>query len=205
MRAVTLVGRTRGRSVGSMRRSIASLATIVSVSAVAAGTAAAGTAKGTFDVHVGDGFGGVVHGPDVARAPNGDTVSVVGSGTFDSAAKTASGSATFQHRDAKGNLVASGSLTITGLTTFVFYGCGVAGGEPIPPALCGGRAIYPVHIVGHPASNPSATAEFDGTLEVTCAVGDKVPHGAHEGIHLDIPGQIHFNKSVSGENIFVRT
>src|SRR2546422_638328 len=147
-----------------------------------AGTARAKTAKATFDFHAGDGSPGLAPGPDVARASNGDTVSVRASGTLDSEARTASGSGTFEHRNASGALLASGTLTVTGFTTFQFYGCGVAEGQPIPPELCGGRALLRVHLVAHPASNPSATLEADGMLEITCVVGQSVPSGAHEGI-----------------------
>jgi hypothetical protein len=48
------------------------------------------------------------------------------------------------------------------------YGCGVLFGDPIPEDYCGGRALLAAHLVGHPASDPSATIELDALLEINC-------------------------------------
>src|SRR5207249_1120611 len=113
-----------------------------------AGPVSAGkpTSPTKFDFHVGDSFGGI-ESPDVTAAANGDTLTVVGAGTFDTSAKTVSGSLTFTHKSATGTTLATGTITVTGFTTFVFYGCGVIGGVTLPSNLCGGRLLVPVHIV----------------------------------------------------------
>jgi hypothetical protein len=87
------------------------------------------------------------------------------------------------------------------LLAFSFYGCG---GDGLPSNFCGGRAALLVHLVGHPASNPSATVEADGILEVDCLIGSP-PGGANEGIRLNVKDLINFNKSVSGDTLFIQT
>jgi hypothetical protein len=74
---------------------------------------------------------------------------------------SASGGGTFVHRNSAGGLIGSGTLAATRLIDFSFYGCD---GQGVPSFLCGGRAALAVHLVGHPASNPSATIESDGIL-----------------------------------------
>ena len=138
--------------------------------------------------------------PDVARASNGDTFSLMAQGDLDTA-KGASGGGTFEHRTAVGTLVATGTLTATGLLTFIPYGCGGGG---FPPSLCGGRAALAVHLVAHPASNPTATVQADGILEVECLIGNP-PGGAMEGIRLNVKDLINFNKSVIGDTLFIQT
>ena len=49
-----------------------------------------------------------------------------------------------------------------------------------------------------------ATVEADGILEVTCLIGSP-PGGAHEGIRLNVKDLINFNKSVSGDTLFIQT
>src|SRR5712691_8463506 len=186
-----------------MRRRLVALSIAGLAVAALAAPAAAKHSTATFDIHTGDGFFALAPGPNVAMAPNGDTVAIVFTGALDAGAKTATGSGTFEHRNSSGALDASGTISATGLTTFQSYGCGVAEGQAIPPDLCGGRALIPIHIVAHPASNPSATAELNGTLEINCDVGPNPPNGQGEGVRVVVPGVINFNKSVSGENIFV--
>jgi hypothetical protein len=188
-----------------MRRLLATLAIAGLAVAALAAPASAKHSTAKFDIHTGDGFVALEPGPDVAKAPNGDTVAVVFTGALDAGARTATASGTFEHRNRSGTLLASGEITATGLTTFQAYGCGVAGGDPIPPDFCGGRALIPIHIVAHPGSDPSASAELNGTLEINCGVGPNPPNGQGEGVRVVVPGVINFNKSVSGENIFVAT
>jgi len=139
--------------------------------------------------------------PDVATASNGDTVTVRAQGDMNAATGSASGGGTFVHRNSAGGLIGSGTFAATRLIDFSFYGCD---GEGLPSFVCGGRAALAVHLVGHLASNPSATIETDGILWVTCLVGSP-PSGADEGVRLNVKDLINFNKSVSGATVFIAT
>jgi len=176
------------------------LATVLSVGLLNSSTAGAATSKNVFDVHAGDNFAPPLAEPSVAVAENGDTLTARVTGLFDVVAKTASGSGTFEHRAADGTLLHSGTLTVTGLTAFQFFGCGFAGAEQLPPNFCGGRVILPVVI--HPAPG----VNIDAILTVTCDVtsGGAPPPGQPEGITFNVPGRINFNKSVSGDNLLVQ-
>jgi len=139
--------------------------------------------------------------PDVAMADNGDTVTVSAEGEMDAATGSVSGSGTFQHRDSAGTLIGFGTLTADRLIDFNFYGCGP---PPFPSYLCGGRAALAVHLVGHPAANPSATIEANGILQVECLFG-KPPTGAMEGIRLNLQDLINFNRSAGGATLYIKS
>jgi hypothetical protein len=164
-----------------------------------AGASAAVASPSKYAFHAGDGFGGI-ESPDVASASGGATITISATGSFHVASHQASGGGTFEHRAADGTLLGSGTFTVTRLTSFDPFGCGVAGGEPIPANFCGGFAVFPVHVVGHPASG--GTEEFDAAFTIDCLVGSPPP-GAEEAITFDIPGVIDFDTPVSGENLFV--
>ncbi len=138
--------------------------------------------------------------PDVAMASNGDRIQVRAQGDMDTATNSATGGGTFQHFSPAGTLIASGTITANELITFSSYGCA---SPPFPSNLCGGRAALAVHLVAHPASNPSATVQADGILDVECLFGSP-PAGAHEGIRLNVQDLINFNKSVSGDTLFIK-
>src|SRR6266446_5399027 len=116
-----------------MRRLLVALSIAGLAVAALAAPAAAKHSTATVNIHTGDGFIALAPGPNVASAPNGDTVAVVFTGALDAGARTATASGTFEHRNSSGTLLASGDITATGLTTFQTYGCGVAEGEAIPP------------------------------------------------------------------------
>ncbi len=162
------------------------------------------TSTGTFQWEAG---AGVVCGveetacPDVAMASNGDTVTIRAQGNMNAGTGSASGGGSFEHRNAAGTLLGSGTLTAARLLAFQFWGCD---GFGLPSNLCGGRAELAVHIVGHPASDPSATIELDGILTVNCLLGSP-PSGFDEGIRLNVKDLINFNKSVSGDTVFIAT
>jgi hypothetical protein len=137
--------------------------------------------------------------PDVASADNGDTVTVSAQGVMDAATGSASGSGTFQHRNSAGTLIGFGAITANRLIDFSFYGCGTGAFSN----FCGGRAALAVHLVGHPAANPSATIEANGILQVECLFGTPPP-GAMEGIRLNVQDLINFNKSVSGVTLYIK-
>jgi hypothetical protein len=186
--------------MGKLVRVGVTLATIVSFALLSGPTAGAATSKNVFDVRVGDNFIPPLADPDVAMAANGETTAVVVTGVFDVAAKTASGSGTFAHRAPDGTLLNSGTLTITGLTAFQFFGCGFTpDGGRLPADFCGGRAI--LTMVAHPATG----GNVDAILTVTCDLtdGGSPPPGQPEGITVNVPGHLNFNKSVSGSNLFV--
>ncbi len=127
--------------------------------------------------------------PDVAMAPNGDTIVLTGSGTLSIHPKSVTGGGTFVHKRGAAT-VGSGTWTATQLLSFVGYGCGGAG---LPANFCGGRAIIRVHL----------SAGLDAILQVDCLIGT-FPAGAIEGVRLAVPGALNFNKEVSGFTLFIR-
>jgi hypothetical protein len=170
------------------------LTLLVFVLAVA--TAVAAPSK--FDFHAGDGFGGIAS-PDVASASDGATITISAAGSFHVASHKANGTGTFVHKAADGTVLATGTFSVTRLTSFAPFGCGVAGGQPLPPFLCGGFAVFQVHVVGHPVSG--GTEQFNAVFTIDCQIGSPPP-GAMEGITFDAPG-IGFDTPVSGETLFV--
>ena len=129
--------------------------------------------------------------PDVAKAPNGDTVAIAGAGTLSVHPKSVSGGGTFVHKNASGDVLASGTWTATKLLSFDNYGCG---GPGLPDFACGGRAQIQVHL----------SVGLDAVLWVDCVLGNP-PTGAMEGVRLNVPGIINFNKEVSGDTLFIKT
>lgn len=177
-----------------MKTRFALLTAILLLTAALAPGAAAADTSSKFDYHIADAFIEAGTGIDQtgarAQARNRDTVSVVGSGTFNVASRSATGGGTFEHRDKKGNLLGSGTWSATGVESFTLWGCG--GG--FPPNFCGGLLVLNVHLVGS-----GGAPAFDGVLTVSCLIGANVPAGAQEGITLDIPGVINFNKLLEEE------
>ena len=133
--------------------------------------------------------------PDVASAPNGDTISLAGSGTLSIHPKSVTGSGTYIHKNASGTVLDQGTWTAHQLLSFVSYGTA----PPFPPTYEGGKALVSIHL-----SPSTGGAGFDGVLRITCLIGSP-PAGAHEGIRLDIQHGINFNKEVSGNTLFIRT
>ena len=126
--------------------------------------------------------------PDVARADNGDTVEIAGSGTLSIHAKTVSGVGTFVHRAQDGTLRGEGTWTATDLLSFNSYGT-----QPdLPPNLFGGLARIRVHL----------SAGFDAVLEIDCEIG-KAPGGHAEGVRLAVDNGLNFNQKMSGFTVFV--
>ena len=130
--------------------------------------------------------------PDVARAPNGDTIELAGQGTFSIHPKSVTGGGTFTHRDAAGNVLGSGTWTATQLLGFHSYGSGAAQG--LPSEFTGGLVLIRVHL----------SAGFDAILQVDCAIGDQIPGGAIEGVRLAVQGGLNFNEEVSGLTVFIQ-
>ncbi len=134
--------------------------------------------------------------PAVAGAKNGDTIEITGEGTFSIHEKSATGGGTFVHKDSEGNVIGSGTWEAMELISFHSYGSGSVQG--LPPELQGGKALMRVHLTAD-----GGGPEFDGILWVDCLLGDKIPAGAAEGVRLDVPGIINFNKEVSGFTVYV--
>ena len=120
--------------------------------------------------------------PDVARADNGDTISIAGSGTF-------------THKDASGTVLAEGTWTAQQLLSFVSYGTSPS----FPPTFEGGKALVSIHL-----SPNTGGSGFDAVLRITCLIGSP-PAAAHEGIRLNVQDVIDFNREVSGDTVFIRT
>jgi hypothetical protein len=135
--------------------------------------------------------------PDVASAPNGDTITIAGSGTLSIHPNSVTGSGTFIHKNASGTVEGEGTWTAQQLLSFVSYGTSPS--FPPPPIQEGGKALVLIHL-----SPATGGAGFDGVLQITCLIGSP-PAGAHEGIRLNVQDVINFNKEVSGETVFIRT
>src|SRR5712691_8545219 len=67
--------------------------------------------------------------PDVASAPNGDTISIAGSGTLSIHPDSVTGGGTYIHKDASGTVLDQGTWTAQQLLSFVSYGTA----PPFPP------------------------------------------------------------------------
>lgn len=140
------------------------------------------------------------------KAPNGDRVGVVGSGTFQVNPKAVTASGTFTHTDSAGTVLGSGTWEATELISFQPYGCGVITfPDPdiiLPPDFCGGALKLLVLLT-------TPIGVFDGVLTVFCIIGPNppTPHSTPpgEGVTLDIPGVINFTHTDGGANVFIRT
>jgi hypothetical protein len=172
-----------------MRRFAFAFLSVLCVTAIAAGSARAATSKSAFKVFV---------EPTISAASNGLTVETELEGTFDVAAKTASGSGSYAVM-AGTTVVDTGTFELTRLIAFQFYGCGEVEGTELPPDFCGGRAIFRFH------STSSTGEETVGLYEVNCQIhdpGGQTPRGTSEGVKINARG-INFNKHVTGDNLFV--
>jgi len=130
--------------------------------------------------------------PDIARASNGDTVAIAGSGKFTPGDDDASGRGTFTHRNSAG-VVASGKWKVEELVSFTSFGLA---GAPFPPTFEGGVVVLRIEL------RPSSGGEIQALLTITCEFGS-VPPGAHEGIKLNV-GFLNFDHSVSGLTVFIQ-
>ena len=159
-------------------------------------TASANHEHVNYSYHVGDDFAGVVHGPDIAMAKNGDTVEIIGSGTLSEDPDSVTGGGTFTHKNKNGTVIGSGTWNAMRLINFRSFGSGVIQGTP--PELEGGRAKIRVHL-----SPSGGGSGFDAVLKLYCKLGD-FPSSTEEGIRLYVSHGPKFTEQVSGENVFVR-
>jgi hypothetical protein len=162
-------------------------------------TWAAPVTKWTF--HAGDAFLASLNpkfSPAVAKAENGDTLAVMGTGTYNPGGPV-SGGGLFWHNDSSGNPVHHGTWSAIAVLSYEDFGNGVANG--FPRSFHGGILVLAVTITPTDISG----VVLSGTLTVTCLIGDSVPAGVDEGITADVPGVIAFGESVSGNTLFVLT
>jgi len=178
-----------------MRRTAAVLASVFVAAAVMAGSAGSATSKSSFQVFVDSTLSG---------ASNGLVLETEMEGSFNVADKTASGDGTFALM-AGGSEIDHGTIIVTGLVAFQFYGCGEVttpdGPVALPSNFCGGRAIFAVHAV-------SASGEQRNALyEVNCQIhnpGGQAPPGTSEGVKVNARG-VNFHQHLTGDNLFVMT
>jgi hypothetical protein len=145
--------------------------------------------------------------PNMAEAPNGDQVALLGGGTFSVHPKSVTASGTFEHTDTAGNVLGGGTWTATELLSYHSYGCGVLSftdpPTPLPPNFCGGAVKMRVVLT-------AGASQFDGILTVFCIIGPNPPNShddlSEEGVTLNIISLINFNQvAPGGANIYIRT
>jgi hypothetical protein len=133
--------------------------------------------------------------PNVSQASNGDTLSLLGEGTFGVHPKSASGGGSFTYTAADGSSF-DGTWTVNGLVDFQPYGCGVVFGTPLPPNFCGGRLVMDVTAITPFGAVPSQ-------LTVFCVIGSPPP-GTEEGIRVVVPGVGDFNRQLEAMNTYFK-
>jgi hypothetical protein len=174
------------------------------IGAIAGPAAWAGSKTGTVE------FGTL---ESVARASNGDTIEVSGSGSFSLQPKSASGDApaieaafgkvprTFTHRDADGNVLAEGTWEPTQVLSYRSFGSATAEQNAelgLPPRSEGGKMLIKV------ALNVDGVHVHDGILTIVCELGQPPKNSVEETLLLVQETQFNFNEPVSGDNIFIR-
>ncbi|MBI4035884.1 hypothetical protein HY383_02960 [Candidatus Daviesbacteria bacterium] len=174
-----------------IKKFLITFAILLALLSLFSGVAFARAGTVNYEYHIGDNFLGVVHGPTVVRASNGDTIEITGSGILSVHNKSVSGGGTFVHKDSSGNVLGNGTWTAVQLLSFKSYGNGVPQGTP--EEFEGGLALIRVHL----------SPGFDAIMQVDCLLGNP-PAGAEEGVRLAIQGVLNFNKEISGETLYVR-
>jgi hypothetical protein len=176
---------------------------VLLVGAMAPTVALGHTSKAAFDWHIGDAllqsFGFPV--AEQAVAPNGDVVTVEGTGSFSADGKWATGGGTFSHHIAATGATVTGTFTADRVISFQFYGCGEDAGEPLPPNFCGG--LLKLAITATPDGAPGV--HLAAALTINCEIGTDVPASVVEGVRLNVYDVINFNKPVpeSGANLYI--
>jgi hypothetical protein len=176
-----------------MRHTALALAFVLLVAAIAAGSAGSASSKSSFQVFVEE---------TTSAASNGLTLTSELEGSFNVAAKTASGEGVYEVT-AGSTEIEHGTFTLTRLVAFQFYGCGEvttpSGPISLPPDFCGGRAIFAFH------ATSSTGNQTDGLYEVNCQIhspGGHTPPGTSEGVKANARS-VNFNKHLTGDNLFV--
>jgi hypothetical protein len=177
-----------------MRRFIAVLAFALSAAALVVGSAGSTHSRSSYQVFVEE---------TTSASSNGLTLVSALEGSFDTAAKTASGDGIYEVW-AGSTEIDHGTFTLTRLIDFQFYGCGEVtdeDGNPVelPPDFCGGRVLFRIHFTS--VTGEEGTAQY----EVNCQIhdpGGQAPPGTSEGVKANARG-VNFNRHVTGDNLFV--
>ncbi len=126
--------------------------------------------------------------PDVARAANGDTVRIAGTGTLTVHPKSVTGTGTYTSTNAR---VGSGTWTAVQLLSFKAY----ATNPSVTAGATSGKALIRLQL-----SNGSTAV-----LRITCDLPlTTIPSGFHEGVRLAVQGGPNFNKEAGGVTLFIR-
>ncbi len=168
-------------------------AALLAVSLSGVGSAGASdNVSSKLDYHAADAFiqaaTGIPQTGALAMAANGDKVRVVASGTLNTKSEKATGRGTFVHTSRTGAVLGFGSWKATGVESAIIYPCG---GPGLPDNACGGIVVLKVHVSG--TSTSAGAIEFDALLTIDCEINPPMP--GVEGIKLEIPGVINFDKT----------
>lgn len=170
------------------------------IGAMAPGVALGHTSKAAYDWHVGDAYLQLFGFPvgDQAIAPNGDVVTIVGTGSFSADGKWATGGGTFSHHVAATDATITGTFTADGVISFQSYGCDTEG---FPADFCGGQLMLAITATPDAAPNVHLSA----ALTINCEIGPDVPASVVEGVRVNVYNVINFNKPVqeSGANLYI--
>ena len=143
------------------------------------GFAAASNANGNHDAYIW--VVGATTPSDTAIAPDGSTITMSGSGTFQAGPEnTFSGGGLYSLSTG-----GSGSWSVTGIQGFVSYGEG-------PPGLFGGEAKL----------NITLDNGASGVLTIYCKLGSP-PGGKEEGITVILGKDGQFTKQDGGNTVFI--
>ena len=156
----------------------------------------------TYAYHAGDAFLASLNpafAPSKAMAANGDVIELSGTGTLSVFPNAVTGGGTFTHKDAHGNVRASGTWTATELLSFQNYGASPVPG--FPATFRAGNALIRVHLTAG-----GGAVQLDGTLRIECHLPQTdVPGGFEEGVRLAVDGVINFNREAGGNTLFIAT
>jgi hypothetical protein len=178
---------------------LVALATSIDSAPALAGSKTAQVSFGTFE--------------SVARAANGDTVTINGEGTFTLQPKSITGDGgavaaafgevprTFTHRDAQGNILAEGTWELTAVLSFESFGPATPAQEAefggLPPGSEGGKVMFKAALfVG-------GAHVHDAIITIYCHLGEPRKNVV-EATLVHVQGtKFNFNEVVSGDNIFI--
>ncbi|UKA64503.1 hypothetical protein [Arthrobacter sp. FW306-04-A] len=184
-----------------MRKIVAVLLAVPLLVLSLAGAAGASTVKGSFEYHVGDALVQSLGFPagNQAIANNGDVVTVIATGTFDTVGRTATGGGTFAHHMVATGQTITGTIAVTKLISFQSYGDATPQG--LPASFFGGKLT--LSAVATPDADPSVHLPM--TITVECELGNP-PASVVEGVRVNVKDVINFNKSVpeSGANVYIQ-
>jgi hypothetical protein len=170
-----------------MRRLLLALAVAFGIVGVSPGAALAANASDNHAAYVWVIGAFPAGSSDIAMAPGGSTVTLMGSGMLQAGpGGSASGGGTYAMSGG-----GSGTWTVNGVLGFVSYGSGAAQG--LPANTFGGETRLSVHL-----SNGA-----DGVLTITCVLGSP-PAGHMEGVTLILGTGGEFTTRDGGNTIFIQ-